>query len=208
MLIIGLTGGIASGKSTVSRILKELGAEIVDADLVAKEVIKPHTDAWRELVAEFGREILNHDKTINRRRLGQRVFSDPEALKTLNRITHPRILSRIEDRIRRARDRGAQKVLVIDAPLLIETGMVPLVDEVWLVVVDPRTQIDRLMARDHFTFQEAANRLNSQMPLAEKMKYAHRVIDNQGSLEQTRRQLEELWAGICSGQDMNGDRRS
>ena len=197
MVIVGLTGGIASGKSTVSRILKELGAEIVDADLVAKEVVRPNTEAWRELVAEFGRGILNPDKTINRRKLGNMVFPDKTALDKLNRITHPRILKRINERVAQARQAGV-RVLVLDAPLLIEAGMVSMVDQVWVVAVDPEIQITRLMARDHFTFQEALNRLNSQMPLAEKIKYAVVVIDNSGALEETRARITGLWEKLVS----------
>ncbi|MCL5047116.1 MAG: dephospho-CoA kinase [Actinobacteria bacterium] len=197
MVVIGLTGGIASGKSTVSRILKELGAEIVDADLVAKEVVRPNTDAWRELVSEFGRGILNPDKTINRRKLGNMVFPDKTALAKLNHITHPRILKRITERIAQARQAGI-RVLVLDAPLLIESGTVSMADQVWVVAVDQETQLTRLMARDHFTFQEALNRLNSQMPLAEKIKYATVVIDNSGSLEETRARITGLWEKIVS----------
>jgi len=193
MTIIGLTGGIASGKSTVSRILKELGAEVIDADLVAKEIIRPQSPAWKELVAAFGKGILNDDKTINRRKLGQIVFGNPTALAKLNAITHPRIIEKIKDKIREIQNRDEEKIIVIDAPLLIEAGMVPLTDEVWVVVVDPETQLHRLMARDHFTFQEALNRLNAQLPLAEKMKYARRIIDNRGSIEETAREVRRLW---------------
>lgn len=192
MVLIGLTGGIASGKSTISKMLKELGAEVIDADLVAREVIQPRSAAWREMVEAFGKGILNDDRTINRRRLGNVVFPDPKAVEKLNSITHPRIIQRIEDRIEDARKRGIA-VLVIDAPLLIESGMVPMVDEVWVVMVDPDTQISRLMARDHFTFQEALNRLNSQMPLEEKLKYAHRVINNKGTPEETRAEVVRVW---------------
>lgn len=192
MILIGLTGGIASGKSTISKMLKELGAEVIDADLVAREVIQPRSAAWREMVEAFGKGILNDDRTINRRRLGSLVFPDPKAVERLNAITHPRILKRIQERVEEARRRGV-RVLVIDAPLLIEAGMVPMVDEVWVVKVDPDTQITRLMARDHFTFQEALNRLNSQMPLEEKLKYAHRVIDNKGTPEETRAEVTRIW---------------
>lgn len=195
MVLIGLTGGIASGKSTISKMLKELGAEVIDADLVAREVIQPRSAAWREMVEAFGKGILNDDRTINRRRLGNVVFPDPKAVEKLNSITHPRIIRRIEDRIEDARKRGIN-VLVIDAPLLIESGMVPMVDEVWVVMVDPDTQISRLMTRDHFTFQEAINRLNSQMPLEEKLRYAHRVINNKGTPEETRAEVVRGWNDV------------
>ncbi|MCL4426096.1 MAG: dephospho-CoA kinase [Firmicutes bacterium] len=198
MTVIGLTGGIASGKSTVSRILKELGAEIIDADMVAKEVIRPQLPAWRELVATFGRAILNDDKTINRRKLGQMVFGNPEALAKLNTITHPRIIQVIKDRIEQIKRRDETGVIVIDAPLLIEAGMVSLTDEVWLVMVDPDIQLSRLMARDHFTFQEALNRLNAQMSPEEKMKYARRIIDNRGPVEETTKEVVRLWQELKS----------
>jgi dephospho-CoA kinase len=205
MRVIGLTGGIASGKSTVSYMLRELGAEVIDADLVAKEVIEPGTDAWRELVSEFGPLILNRDRSINRRRLGRLVFGDPNRVKRLNALTHPRIVSRIAGRIAAARAAaaaaaprgpGETRVLVVDAPLLIEAGMTALVDQVWVVVVDSDTQVKRLMARDHFTFQEALNRLSAQMPPEEKARLADVVIDNRGPVERTRAQVLDLWRGL------------
>lgn len=197
MRIVGLTGGIASGKSTVSHMLRELGVEVIDADLVAKEVIEPGTDAWRELVTEFGRGVLNRDQTVNRRRLGRVVFGDPRRVRRLNEITHPRIVSSIAQRIAVARASadggGLPGVLVIDAPLLLEAGMRDMVDEVWVVVVDVDTQVKRLMNRDHFTFQEALNRLSAQMPPDEKVRLADVVIDNRGPVDTTRQQVLELW---------------
>ncbi|HCJ10465.1 MAG TPA: dephospho-CoA kinase [Clostridiales bacterium] len=198
MLVIGLTGGIASGKSTVSRVLKELGAPVIDADLVAKEVIRPGTEAWRELVETFGEDILNKDGTIDRRRLGDKVFADPEAVRRLNEITHPRILEaigrRLEEYARLGED--APPGVVIDAPLLIEAGMVDMVDEVWLVVVDQKTQIQRLMARDHFGVEQALNRINAQIPLEKKKRYADVIIDNTGSMRWTRAQVVREWKRV------------
>lgn len=198
LLVIGLTGGIASGKSTVSRVLKELGAPVIDADLVAKEVIRPGTEAWRELVEAFGEDILNEDGTIDRRRLGDKVFADPEAVRRLNEITHPRILEaigrRLEEYARLGED--APPGVVIDAPLLIEAGMVDMVDEVWLVVVDQKTQIQRLMARDHFGVEQALNRINAQIPLEKKKRYADVIIDNTGSMRWTRAQVVREWKRV------------
>ncbi|MCL6450142.1 MAG: dephospho-CoA kinase [Acetobacteraceae bacterium] len=196
MLVIGLTGGIASGKSTVSQMLRQLGAEVIDSDLVARQVIEPESPAWRELVEEFGRFILNRDGTINRRRLGGLVFGHPGRLRRLNQITHPRILARVRGLVEEARRRDGDRVLVIDAPLLIEVGMQSLVDQVWVVMVDPETQVKRLMARDRFTFQEALNRLSAQLPLEEKARQAHAVIDNRGGVEETRAQILRLWQAI------------
>lgn len=196
--VIGLTGGIASGKSTVSRILKELGAEIIDADVLAHEVVLPGTEGWAQVVSVFGSEILRPDGTINRRLLGRRVFSDREAIRRLNDIVHPRVIKACGERIEAARRFWGDRphLLVIDAPLLIEAGMHKMVDEVWVVKVDERTQLERLMQRDHFTFKEAIARVHAQMPLVEKLKYAHRVIDNTGSVAETRQQIMKIWREV------------
>lgn len=195
MLVVGLTGGIASGKSTVSRILRELGAEIVDTDVLAHEVVSPGTEGWAQIVSAFGNDILRPDGTINRRLLGRKVFPDPEAVKRLNAIVHPRVIRVCEQRIAKARLQKDehQHVLVIDAPLLIEAGMCDMVDEVWVVRVDEQTQLSRLMERDKFSFNEAISRVHAQMPLAEKLKHADRVIDNTGTVEATRAQIVALW---------------
>ncbi|MHB8946526.1 MAG: dephospho-CoA kinase [Bacillota bacterium] len=191
MTTIGLTGGIASGKSTVSSILRNLGAVVIDADAVSKRVTRPGTAAWRELVDAFGEDIINPDRTINRRKLGGKAFDDPEALKRLNAITHPRIIGAIKREMARAMKSG--RVVVIDAPLLIEAGMTDLVDQVWVVSVDKETQVSRLMARDHFSQHEAESRMRAQLPLDVKKKYADRLIDNSGSFEQTKAAIEALW---------------
>jgi len=171
---------------------------VIDADLVAKEVIRPGTEAWRELVEAFGEDILNEDGTIDRRRLGDKVFADPEAVRRLNEITHPRILEaigrRLEEYARLGED--APPGVVIDAPLLIEAGMVDMVDEVWLVVVDQKTQIQRLMARDHFGVEQALNRINAQIPLEKKKRYADVIIDNTGSMRWTRAQVVREWKRV------------
>ncbi|MEW6524559.1 MAG: dephospho-CoA kinase [Bacillota bacterium] len=200
MLVIGLTGGIASGKSTLSSILQQLGAHIIDADAVAHEVVRPGTPAHRELVEAFGRDILNPDSTINRRRLGRLVFSDREALHRLNNITHPRVISAIAGELDALRRQGTG-VVVVDAPLLIEAGMTGLVDEVWVVAVDESTQLERLMSRDRYSFREAMNRLGAQLPLREKVRHAHRVINNSGTVEETRRQVEVIWEKLRLGEN-------
>ncbi len=153
--------------------------------------MRPDTEAWRELVNHFGPQILDADGSINRRRLGRLVFTDPAALAALNKITHPRITRRIQERVARARQEG--RVVVVDAPLLIEAGMHRMVDEVWLVVVEPGVQVERVMRRDNLTYQEALSRLQSQMPLEEKKKFAHHVIDNSGPVQATRSRVVELW---------------
>lgn len=201
--VIGLTGGIASGKSTVSRVLRELGAPVIDADLVAKEVVRPGTDAWRELIEAFGRDILHEDQTIDRRKLGDRVFGNPAAVQRLNAITHPRIIEAIREQLKKLSEpgpAGPPPGVVIDAPLLIEAGMLGMVDEVWLVVVDQETQIQRLMARDHFGLQQALNRINAQIPLERKKRYADVIIDNTGPVRETRAIVKKLWERVVRGQ--------
>lgn len=182
----------------MSRVLRKLGAPVIDADLVAKTVVAPDTAAWRELTEAFGIDILNEDQTINRRRLGDKVFANPAALDRLNSITHPRILQAIAERLQSYRDAGAEAPagVVIDAPLLIEAGMVDMVDEVWLVVVDRSTQMERLIARDHFRADQAKNRINAQIPLEEKRRYADVIIDNSGSVRKTEVQVKRLWARV------------
>ncbi|MEW6723479.1 MAG: dephospho-CoA kinase [Bacillota bacterium] len=197
MLVVGLTGGIASGKSTVSRILRQLGAEIIDADRVVKEIERPGTEVWRELVAEFGEGILRKDGSINRKRLARLAFPDPARLKRLNEIVHPRAIQLCQERLEEARRRHRRPpLLVLDAPLLIEANMTHMVDEVWVVAVGRETQIQRLIDRDHLSREEALHRLQAQMPLEEKLKYADRVIDTSGSLEETEKQVRGVWGEV------------
>jgi dephospho-CoA kinase len=181
----------------VSRVLRELGAPVIDSDLVAKEVVRPGTDAWSELIEAFGSDILTEDREIDRRKLGDRVFADPAAVKRLNAITHPRIIRAIAERLQELSEPpGRFPGVVIDAPVLIEAGMLDMVDEVWLVVVDEETQIQRLMARDHFGVEQALNRINAQIPIKDKRRYADVIIDNAGSVRETRAQVKKLWERV------------
>ncbi|MDI3518628.1 MAG: dephospho-CoA kinase [Caldanaerobacter sp.] len=191
MRVVGLTGGIGSGKSTVSGILAKLGAKIIDADLVSREIMEKGKEAYNEIVDCFGKEILDKEGNIDRKKLGSIVFSDKEKLKRLNEITHPKIIDKIKKMIEEEKDKD--KVIVIDAALLIETGLYKLVDEVWLVVVDIDTQIKRVMERDGFSYEEALKRIKSQMPLEEKIKYADFIINNSKDLRKTEEQVRLLW---------------
>lgn len=188
MRVIGLTGGIACGKSVVSAMLRGLGVRVVDADQVAREVVASGSDVLRRLGERFGPGILRPDGSLDRARLGQIVFHDPQALADLNGITHPVIRRRIEQLTKEARDQGVS-LLVVEAPLLFVAGMDDMVDEVWVVTCTPQQQVERLQRRDGLSREEAEARLRAQMSLEEKVRRAHRVIHNQGTLEETRRQV-------------------
>ena len=177
-MLIGLTGGIASGKSLVAEELKRLGAHFIDADEIAREVVRPGLPAYKEIVKEFGEGILNPDKTINRNALGAIVFSNPKLKKRLEQITHPRILDEIDKRILAIQDKDSKAIIIIDAALLIEVGLHNKMDKVVVVYADEKAQIKRSMERDGFTMDEAKQRISSQMPLQEKRKYADFVIVN------------------------------
>ncbi|HHY24561.1 MAG TPA: dephospho-CoA kinase [Clostridiaceae bacterium] len=191
---MGLTGGIASGKSSVSSILRKLGAFVIDADLVSREIIEPESEAWEEIVKYFGYGILKEDGTIDRKALGDIVFSAEEKLLLLNDITHPKIIRRIEEMIRA--EGGNNKTIIIDAALLIELGMQDMVDEVWVVHVDKKTQIERLLRREEITKEQALDRIYSQISNEEKIKYADKVIDNNGTFNETIQQVIQLWEGL------------
>jgi dephospho-CoA kinase len=196
MKIIGLTGGIASGKSTVSKTLKELGAYIIDADETAHSVIEPHRPAWTDIVAAFGADILNPDETINRDKIGQIVFRDHEQLIRLNHITHPRIMESFKDDFQKIKAANPKAVVVLEVPLLYETFMERMCDEVWVVWVDHETQVKRLMERNHYSQEEAERRINSQIPLDEKAHRADVVINNQGSIMETKDSATKYYNAI------------
>jgi len=204
--VIGLTGGIASGKSTVSNMLSKLGAVVLDADLIAKEVTSPGSSGLQKLVDAFGKEILLPDGSLNRKKLAEIVFHDKDALRLLNSIVHPLVLQRIvtilDNLKRRAEEDGATKIVVLDAPLLLEVGAEKLADEVWVVSVDLECQVRRLMRREGFTREEAFSRINAQMPLSEKKRYADEVIDNNGTPEETEKRVKELWLGLRRKMEM------
>jgi len=177
-MLIGLTGGIASGKSLVAEELKRLGVHLIDADEIAREVVKTGLPAYNEIVKEFGEKILNPDKTINRKELGRIVFSNTELRRRLERITHPRIQEKIDKYIKEIKGRNPDAIIVVDAALLIEAGLYKKMEKVIVVYADEKTQIERLMERDGFTMDEAKNRLSAQIPLTEKRRYADFVIEN------------------------------
>ena len=196
MLVVGLTGGIASGKSVVSKTLKELGLPIIDADLIAREMVKPNEASYKNIVDHFGKEILNPDQTINRRKLAKIVFGDSKERERLNSILHPRIVEKIKRKIRDFKERG-EKIVILDAALLVEAGELSLANKLIVVTASPKIQIKRLVQRDHLTEREAKKRISTQMPLSEKVKLADYVIDNSGSVTKTVKRTKELYNKLC-----------
>lgn len=193
MLVVGLTGGIASGKSFVSKRLVELGANIVDADQIAREIVQPGQPAWQEIIAHFGRDIVQASGAIDRKALGEIIFNNPESRSVLEQITHPKILERVNQRIVTYKELAETKLIVVDAPLLIESGAHQKVDSIWLVYCSLEEQVRRLMARDKLQRGQALARINAQMPLQEKLRYAQEVICTDGTPENTIEQVEKLW---------------
>lgn len=196
MIIVGLTGGIASGKSTVAGMLVEKGAFLIDADVIAREVVLPGKPAWQEIRGWLGPGITGPDGAIDRLGLGKLIFEDPAARKKLNGIVHPRIAESFVCSAEEIRRRYPEAVVIFDVPLLIEAGMEQLVDLVALVYVPAEVQLARLQSRDNLTPAEACSRVQAQMPLAEKKSHAHIIIDNSGSLAETWRQVDHLWEEI------------
>ncbi|NMA14651.1 MAG: dephospho-CoA kinase [Clostridia bacterium] len=197
MKVIGLTGGIASGKSTVSRVLEKQGAKIIDADIIARDIVQPGCPALAEIVKVFGKETLLPDGRLDRVYLGQKVFQNQSLRKVLNSITHPKIREQIIEELRKIERESPEAIAVVDAPLLIEAGLVVMVDEVWLVALPEEVQVNRLMNRDGLSQEEAKRRIGSQLPLAEKQKYAKHIIDTSGSINDTVNKVVKLWQEVC-----------
>ncbi|QUL56801.1 dephospho-CoA kinase [Paenibacillus tritici] len=192
-MIIGLTGGIASGKSTVSAMFVRKGAALVDADVIAREVMLPGHPVLAAAVQAFGERILQPDDSLDRAVLGEIVFRDPEALKTLNNLTHPAIRRQIKDRMYTLEQEDPQRLVIVDIPLLYESELDSLFDQIIVVYVPRRVQLARLMERNGMKLEQAEDRLRSQMDIELKRRKASHVIDNSGNLEATERQVAGLW---------------
>lgn len=195
MKVIGLTGGIGSGKSTVSQFLQELGAVLIDADRVGHEAYQPNTETWREVVAAFGDQILTPDGEIDRRELGGIVFGNAESLARLNRIVHPRMYEMMKAQIEEYRQRGAD-VVVLDAAILLEAGWTPLVDEVWVTVARESTVVARTRERTGLPEEQILARIRSQLSFEERAKHADVVINNDGTQDELQAKVKELWQRI------------
>ena len=192
MFVIGLTGGIGTGKTYVSSLLKDLGAAIVNADLLGHEVYAPQSEGWHAVVDTFGEQIVAENGEIDRRALGGIVFSDENALLQLNAIMHPRIYSLTEQRLNALAERG-ENTAVLEAALLIEAKWTPLVDEVWVTVSPVTDIITRLQVRNNMDEDTARSRINSQMPQSERVQHADVVLENAGSLEELSAKIQDLW---------------
>ena len=195
MKIIGLTGGIGSGKSTVSQFLAELGATIIDADKIGHETFKPETEAWREVVAAFGQQIVATNGTIDRKKLGTIVFSNPEARARLNQIMHPRIYEVVRAQLAEFQRQGVS-VVVLEAPLLVETGWTSLVDEVWVTTAAEDTVLKRLRERTGLSEAESQARIRAQLPAGKRIREADVVIDTDCDLDELKAKIGELWRGL------------
>ena len=195
MKVIGLTGGIGSGKSTVSQFLAELGATIIDADEIGHEAFKPETEAWREVVAAFGQQIIAANGTIDREKLGTIVFSNPEARARLNQIMHPRIYEMVKAQLVEYQRQGVSMV-VLEAPLLVEAGWTSLVDEVWVTTASEDTVLKRLRERTKLSEAESRARIRAQLPAEKRIREADVVIDTDCELDELKVKVGELWQGL------------
>jgi dephospho-CoA kinase len=208
--VLGLTGGIASGKSTVSAQLAQLGAQVIDADRIGHEILLPQGEAYAAVVAAFGKEIVAPDGTIDRRALGAKVFSDPRLLARLNGISHPVMARRMAERIAAlratARD-GLPPAIVLDAAILFEAGWDRLCDVVWTVEAPAAVAIARLMARNGLSAAQARSRLDAQMPNAARAARARCLIPNAGTVAELAARVDALWRELIAGVAAPGDAR-
>jgi len=198
MKIIGLTGNIACGKSTVAAIFKELGATLIDADKVARDIVGKDKPALGKIINHFGNEILNKDGTLNREKLGRKVFNDKNQRQRLNDITHPEIFKEINNLIEKYRSEG-KRIVIIEAALIIEREKLKkIIDKLIVVSTSKDIQIKRLKDRDGFSKEQALSRINSQIPTEEKIKHADYVIHNDSDISNIKNQVETIWKDLSS----------
>ena len=198
-LLVGLTGGVATGKSLVAGELERLGASVIDADAVAREVTVKGSPVLAGIVRVFGPEVLNPDGTLDRRALGKVVFADREKLRLLNAVTHPEILRRIRERVEGLKKKAKGPIIVINAALLIETGLHEEVDRVVVVHAERQRQVERAVRRDSISAKEAEERISSQMPMEGKMALADHLVDNNGTIEETLKAASRLYESLVAG---------
>ena len=199
MIIVGLTGSVGTGKSTVTNFFRELGAYIIDWDELAREVTRPHLRAWKEIVEYFGKDFLNEDLTINRQKLAEIVFSDKEKVAKLNQIVHPEVFKEDERITNEIKIFDPNALIIKDIPLLFELTRPIFVDKVVVVSASEQTQLRRLEEKG-MSREDAQSRIKSQLPLEEKIKSADFVINNDGPLEETKKQVEEIYSLLRKGE--------
>jgi len=199
MIIVGLTGSVGTGKSTVANLFKELGAYVVDWDELAREVTRPHLKTWKEIVEYFGKDFLNEDLTINRQKLAEIVFSDKEKVAKLNQIVHPEVFKEDERITNEIKSLDPDALIIKDIPLLFELTRPIFVDKVVVVSASEQTQLRRLEEKG-MSREDAQNRIKSQLPLEEKIESADFVINNDGPLEETKKQVEEIYSLLRKGE--------
>lgn len=193
MVVAGLTGGIATGKSTVTSMFASYGAEVIDADRIAREVVRKDMPAWQRIKEHFGHKVFLEDGQIDREYLGSIIFGDTEKKELLNSIVHPAVFSQIDERLKELKSKAYDSVVICDIPLLIETGMYRDFEDIILVYVPEHIQIERLKARDGISRKEALRKIRSQMSIEEKKQYATMVIDNSGPPEVTAEKATETF---------------
>ncbi|GAB4434923.1 MAG: dephospho-CoA kinase [bacterium] len=192
MIKIAVTGVIGSGKSTVAKLLSELGLTVIDADEISRSLTRKNTDVYHEIIETFGKEILNPDGEIDRKRLAEIVFSDPEKRRTLENIVHPAVKKERNRIIAELEKKDKNAMVVLDIPLLFEAGMEKEADYIVLAYADERTLFERVQKRDNMTYEEFSRRLKNQMPLSEKVKKSHFVVDTRKDLETLKKELSEV----------------
>jgi len=197
MLIIGVTGSIGTGKTTAAKMLRRLGATVVDADEIAHRAMEPGNPAWKKIVARFGRKILRHDGYIDRQALGAEVFSDREKLRKLCAILHPEVYRRMREAVNRVRRADSSAVVVLDVPLLLETGGQKYIDKLIVVTAPREVQIGRACRKFGLRRAQIIKRIRMQMPLSRKVKAADFVIDNGGSMVSTEKQVRAIWKKLA-----------
>jgi len=202
-LLLGVTGGIATGKTTVAKMLEELGAPIIDFDILSRVVVEPDKPAWKDIVAFFGEQILKEDRTLDRKKLSEIVFRDMEKRKKLESFIHPRIGEEFSKLVEQYTNEDPNAIIQVVIPLLIETNMHPIFHNLLMVYTPEEVQVKRLVERDNITEEMAMNMVRSQLSVEEKKGYCDLLIDNSGSLEETRRQVEELWERLKKIQQEN-----
>ncbi|OGP71915.1 MAG: dephospho-CoA kinase [Deltaproteobacteria bacterium RBG_16_50_11] len=192
-MLLGVTGGVASGKTTVVRMLEQLGAPVIDFDLLSRNVVEPGKPAWKEIVAYFGEQVLLEDRTLDRKKLSEVVFRDSEKRKKLEGFIHPRVFEEFIKLVKEYTSRDPNAIIQVDVPLMIEINLQYVFHKILLVYMPEKMQIERLMKRDRISEEMARNMIRSQLPIEEKKGYSDFIVDNSGTLEETQRQVVKIW---------------